>query len=92
MVYPVIPYGIKGVIWYQGESNVPMATHYRKLFSAMVPTEFGGGGGFMAGRPAGAVTFHCMERPLGRFTREVPTIWRCRSPLQRVNPSRSARR
>jgi len=36
MVYPVIPYGIKGAIWYQGESNAPRAVQYRKLFPTMI--------------------------------------------------------
>ena len=36
MVAPIIPYGIKGVIWYQGESNAGRAFQYRKLFKAMI--------------------------------------------------------
>jgi len=36
MIAPLIPYGIKGVIWYQGESNVPQAMEYRILFSRMI--------------------------------------------------------
>jgi len=36
MVLPLIPYGIQGVIWYQGESNVWRAFQYRKLFPAMI--------------------------------------------------------
>ncbi len=36
MIAPVIPYGIKGAIWYQGESNVSRAYQYRKLFPAMI--------------------------------------------------------
>ena len=36
MVYPLLPYAIKGVIWYQGESNAPRAEQYRKLFPAMI--------------------------------------------------------
>lgn len=37
MVHPVIPYGIKGVIWYQGESNSGnRAAEYAVLFEAMV--------------------------------------------------------
>lgn len=36
MVAPVIPFTIKGFIWYQGESNVSRAYQYRTLFPAMV--------------------------------------------------------
>jgi sialate O-acetylesterase len=33
---PIIPYGIRGVIWYQGESSAPRAYQYRRLFPAMI--------------------------------------------------------
>lgn len=36
MVYPLVPYAIKGVIWYQGESNAGRAMQYRTLFPAMI--------------------------------------------------------
>jgi sialate O-acetylesterase len=36
MVYPIIPYAIKGAIWYQGESNADRAEQYRKLFPTMI--------------------------------------------------------
>ncbi|MFT3737796.1 MAG: sialate O-acetylesterase [Breznakibacter sp.] len=36
MVAPVIPYTIKGAIWYQGESNNDDTELYTKLFPAMV--------------------------------------------------------
>ncbi len=36
MLNAVIPYAIKGVIWYQGESNCATAYLYRDLFPAMV--------------------------------------------------------
>ncbi|MBS1707702.1 MAG: beta galactosidase jelly roll domain-containing protein [Armatimonadetes bacterium] len=36
MVAPIIPYTIKGAIWYQGESNVGRAYQYRTLFPAMI--------------------------------------------------------
>lgn len=35
---PTIGYGIKGVIWYQGESNASRAYQYRKLFPFMIET------------------------------------------------------
>ena len=36
MLQPLIPYSIKGAIWYQGESNVGRADEYKKLFPAMI--------------------------------------------------------
>ncbi|MNI41000.1 hypothetical protein D3C73_952390 [compost metagenome] len=36
MLYPVIGYGIKGAIWYQGESNYERPQRYEDLFPAMV--------------------------------------------------------
>jgi sialate O-acetylesterase len=36
MINPLIPYGIKGVIWYQGESNAEAAYQYRSLFPLMI--------------------------------------------------------
>lgn len=36
MLNPVIGYGIKGCIWYQGESNYERPDQYEKLFPAMV--------------------------------------------------------
>ena len=36
MINPLIPYTIKGMIWYQGESNKGEPEKYKKLFPAMV--------------------------------------------------------
>ena len=36
MIAPLIPYAIRGAIWYQGESNVGRAYQYRTLFPAMI--------------------------------------------------------
>jgi sialate O-acetylesterase len=36
MIAPVIPYGIKGAIWYQGESNAGRAYQYRTLLPTMI--------------------------------------------------------
>ena len=36
MIAPILPYGIKGVIWYQGESNAGRAVQYRQLFPHMI--------------------------------------------------------
>lgn len=36
MIAPIIPYAIKGVIWYQGESNVGEASRYKVLFPTMI--------------------------------------------------------
>lgn len=36
MIHPLIPYGIKGVIWYQGEGNRDRAWQYRRLFPSLI--------------------------------------------------------
>jgi sialate O-acetylesterase len=36
MLYPIIGYGMKGCIWYQGESNYENPDRYEDLFPAMV--------------------------------------------------------
>ncbi len=38
VLLPTIGYGIKGVIWYQGESNAGRAYQYRDLFPLMIQT------------------------------------------------------
>lgn len=35
-IAPLMPYAIKGAIWYQGESNADRAYEYRQLFPAMI--------------------------------------------------------
>lgn len=36
MIAPLLPYTIRGAIWYQGESNASNARLYRKLFPTMI--------------------------------------------------------
>lgn len=36
MINPLVPYSIKGAIWYQGESNVGRDAQYRRLFPTMI--------------------------------------------------------
>jgi sialate O-acetylesterase len=36
MIAPLIPYAIKGAIWYQGESNAGRAQQYRTLYADMI--------------------------------------------------------
>ncbi|MBW3469455.1 sialate O-acetylesterase [Arthrospiribacter ruber] len=36
MIYPLVNYPIKGVIWYQGESNTGDHEHYEGLFSTLI--------------------------------------------------------
>ncbi len=36
MVRPLVPFGIKGAIWYQGESNASKAKEYQSIFPGMI--------------------------------------------------------
>ncbi|MEI8290962.1 MAG: sialate O-acetylesterase [Verrucomicrobiota bacterium] len=36
MIHPLIPFGIKGVIWYQGENNAGKPWDYDKLMAALI--------------------------------------------------------
>ena len=36
MIHPIVPYNIKGSIWYQGENNVSRFKEYETLFPAMI--------------------------------------------------------
>lgn len=36
MIKPIIPYAVKGVIWYQGETNAGRAYQYRKTFPLLI--------------------------------------------------------
>lgn len=36
MINPLVPYGIQGAIWYQGESNVGRAKQYKTLLPTMI--------------------------------------------------------
>lgn len=36
MIHPILNYGIKGVIWYQGENNAGKAIKYQSLFPTMI--------------------------------------------------------
>ncbi len=51
MIHPILPFAIKGVIWYQGESNAnnaAQAAAYREQFATLITSwrrVWGGGGG-----------------------------------------------
>jgi len=36
MINPLVPYALRGVIWYQGEANISKAKEYQTLFPAMM--------------------------------------------------------
>ena len=36
MIYPLIPYAIRGVLWYQGESNAPCPEEYEPLCRTLI--------------------------------------------------------
>jgi len=36
MINPIVPYGIRGAIWYQGENNASRAKQYRRIFPSLI--------------------------------------------------------
>ena len=36
MVHPLVPFGIRGAIWYQGESNLGAAMHYHDMMKGLI--------------------------------------------------------
>jgi sialate O-acetylesterase len=36
MILPLVPFAIRGAVWYQGESNTPRAYQYRRLLPAII--------------------------------------------------------
>lgn len=36
MIHPIVPYAIRGVIWYQGEANAPFYVDYRSLMPGLI--------------------------------------------------------
>jgi sialate O-acetylesterase len=36
MIAPLVPYGLRGALWYQGETNAPRHAEYASLFTAMI--------------------------------------------------------
>lgn len=36
MIHPLLPHAVRGILWYQGESNVGRAAEYRALFPALI--------------------------------------------------------
>ena len=80
MIAPLIPYALRGVIWYQGESNAERATQYRTLFPALIqdwrsrwqqgplPFLFVQLAGYMPDSPEPATTDWAELREAQRFT------------------------
>lgn len=56
MVSPAIPYAMKGVIWYQGESNAAQALAYRRLLPALIR-------GWRTAWGEGDFPFHLVQLP-----------------------------
>ena len=69
MIHPLIPYAIRGAIWYQGESNAPRAWQYRKLFPAMIRD-------WRARWGQGNFPFYFVQLcPFNRHHTEWPELW-----------------
>ena len=71
MIAPLLPYAIRGSIWYQGESNCPRAHQYRTLFPAMIENwrkDFANAGGDLP------FPFYFVQLAPFRYTRNDPAL------------------
>ncbi len=65
MVAPLVPFSFRGAIWYQGESNVGRAWHYRTVFPAMIQA-------WRTAWDAGDFPFYFVQLANYRERREAP--------------------
>lgn len=56
MMHPLAPYALRGILWYQGESNVEEAQEYRRFFPALI-------GDWRAQFGQGDVPFYWVQLP-----------------------------
>ena len=66
MIAPLVPFGIKGAIWYQGESNVGRAKQYQTLLPTMI-------GDWRNRFGVGAFPFLIVQLANFRAAHDVPT-------------------
>jgi len=66
MIHPLVPYALRGAIWYQGESNAGRASEYRDLFSAMIT-------GWRAKFGQGDFPFYWVQ--LANYSKPADTAW-----------------
>ncbi len=83
MISPLIPYGIKGALWYQGENNAGQAQQYRTLLPTLIGDWRGrwGEGPFpflivqLAGWQPGGVAWAELREAQWLTAQTVPNAW-----------------
>lgn len=68
MINPLVPYALRGVLWYQGESNADRAGEYHALFSALITT-------WRAHFAQGDIPFYWVNLPNFRPNDPTDTTW-----------------
>lgn len=83
MIAPLVPYAIRGMLWYQGESNVGNAWQYQALLSAMIRDrrrDFG------ENLPVGIVQIAPFRYP-DHDPRACPEIWEAELATHQSQPN-----
>lgn len=84
MIYPIVPFGIKGFLWYQGESNNGQGMHYYQMKRALIE------GWRAAWNQEGNRDFPFLFAQLAPFdygpkrTYELPGIWEAQTETLKV--------
>jgi sialate O-acetylesterase len=68
MIHPLLPVGLRGVLWYQGEANTRRAAEYHKLFAALIT-------GWRKTLDQGDVPFYWVQLPNCAMGNAQSTQW-----------------
>lgn len=75
MIAPLVPYALRGVIWYQGETNAGQPEAYRELFPALINSWREAWGASAEAMPFGFVQLANFNKPQGAAPIESPGGW-----------------
>ncbi|RVT42290.1 sialate O-acetylesterase [Sphingobium algorifonticola] len=84
MLHPLLPYAMRGMLWYQGETNRPDGARYRSKLAAFLNALDQRWGGH---RPVGIVQTAPYAWPVGGDPQDVPLQWQGQAEVAASRPN-----